>query len=172
MGRECATCDRFLSKSSFSRNQLMKGDGYSRCKDCVNGIVLYQCHQCSRTFGDSNQLKMHMQVHRAKTVSCPVCRETRFGSSANAVQHVESGHCSGCRGQDNARQQIYEFSSGKGAMRKYMTETPLLTYGDHRHAAVPEYPYCCRPCNKKFRNMSQLLQHKDHKHSRNNMLTY
>ena len=189
MGRECAACYDFLSNSSFSRNQMMKGNGYSRCKDCVYGngretnvtnnmcfsaVTVFQCHQCARSFNSSNELNMHMQVHRQKNVSCPVCGDTRFGSSANAVQHVESGYCTGCTGQDNARQQIYEFSSGKGAMRNYMTETARLTYGDHgaSYDAVPDYPYCCRPCNKQFRNMSQLLQHQDNKHSRNNMLTY
>lgn len=174
MGRECAACDDFLSSDSFSRTQWAKGYGYSRCRDCVNGVIVYQCHQCARSFNSSNQLNMHMQVHRQKNVSCPVCGDTRFGSSANAVQHVESGYCTGCTGQDNARQQIYEFSSGKGAMRNYMTETARLTYGDHgaSYDAVPDYPYCCRPCNKQFRNMSQLLQHQDNKHSRNNMLTY
>ena len=56
-----------------------------------------------------NMLTQHMQVHNPRTVACPVCKETRFRSATNAVQHVESGACTGCRGKDNARQQIYKF---------------------------------------------------------------
>ena len=35
MERRCAACDEWLSYSHFSRNQRKKGEGHSRCKDCV-----------------------------------------------------------------------------------------------------------------------------------------
>jgi len=184
MGRNCASCGDYLTNSNFSRNQIMKGSD-SRCKDCVSesttgssyhapyaAVVTYECHTCYRTFNSSNELEMHMQTHRAKTVSCPICGDTKFGSSANAVQHVESGYCRGCKGQDNARQQIYEFARRTGKLNQYMTETPMLTNGGAPYGAVPDKPYCCRECNKSFRQMSQLLQHQDNKHRNHNMLTY
>ena len=118
---------------------------------------------------------MHMQVHRPKTVKCPICGEERFKSGANAVQHVESGHCRGCRGtKDNARRQIYEFAKRQGGMNRYMTDTPLLEYGGgSRNGPVPDYPYRCPECNKSFQNLSQLMQHQDNKHSnRHNLIGY
>ena len=163
MGRYCADCGDWKSNSNFSRNQWMKGDGGSRCKSCVSG---YACDQCNRVFPDQNQLKMHMQVHRPKTIKCPVCGDARFGSSANAVQHVESGYCRGCRGRDNARQQIYEFASKHGSMNQYLTQIPLLENGGGgRSGAVPDFPYRCPECNKSFRNLGQLMQHQDNKHN-------
>ena len=79
------------------------------------------CPQCDKMFDHpsgnrnhiQNMLKMHMQVHEPRTVSCPVCGDQRFRSTTNAVQHVESGSCRGCKGKDNARQQIYKFISNK-----------------------------------------------------------
>jgi DNA-directed RNA polymerase subunit RPC12/RpoP len=104
MGRYCAECDEWCGCSQFSRNQWMKGDGCSRCKACVGGYQnpTYQCGECYREFNCQNELNMHMQVHRPRNVACPICGEQRFRTGANAVQHVESGYCTGCRGQDNA----------------------------------------------------------------------
>lgn len=55
---------------------------------------------------------MHLQVHRPRNDACPICGDRRFRSGANAVQHVESGYCSGCYSTDgdNDRQQIYNFA--------------------------------------------------------------
>ena len=100
--RVCCQCNTWNSSDNYSSNQWRKGEGVSRCADCVIG---YTCEVCNRRFNSSNELRMHSQVHRPKTVSCPVCGEARFGSAANAVQHVESGYCTGCTGRDNARQQ-------------------------------------------------------------------
>lgn len=175
MGRYCSDCGNWNSCSGFSRNQWNKGDGYSRCRDCVDGnYVGFQCHQCSRSFNTQNELNMHMQVHRPRSVSCPICGDTRFKSGANAVQHVESGYCSGCRGQNNARQQIYEFASRQNGMSRFMTERPQLTYGDwhNNYGNVPEFPYKCPDCSKSFRQLSQLLQHNDQKHGQMRMLGY
>lgn len=109
---------------------------------------------------------MHMQVHRPRNVACPVCHQQRFKSGANAVQHLESGYCSGCRGKDKARRQIYDFVKGQKAARHYVNGAPMLTNGDS-YSSVPDYPYQCPQCSKAFRQLSQLLQHEDQKHQRN-----
>lgn len=171
MGRYCSQCDRHLSNSSFSGNQWRKGEGYSRCYDCVNSNYSFQCDKCYKQFNDSNQLKMHMQVHRPRNVACPVCGDVKFGSAANAVQHVESGYCRGCLGKDNARDQIYNFAA-KNGMGRYMTEVPMLTNGNNYNGYVPDYPYCCPDCSVSFRNLSQLMQHQDSKHNNTRLLRY
>jgi DNA-directed RNA polymerase subunit RPC12/RpoP len=71
----------------------MKGDGYSRCKDCVDGgshftglayhvpsppVPRFQCGECYREFNNQNELNMHMQVHRPRDVACPICGERRY----------------------------------------------------------------------------------------------
>jgi DNA-directed RNA polymerase subunit RPC12/RpoP len=154
----------------------MKGDGASRCRDCVDGYVVessYKCHVCGSNFNSQNEVNMHMQTHRPRTVACPVCGDARFRSGANAVQHVESGYCTGCLGKDNARQQIYNFASKQRGMTSYITARPQLTYGDWNPSnEVPEFPYHCPECVKSFRQLSQLLQHQDQKHGRTRMIAY
>lgn len=191
MGRSCSECDDYLANSQFSSNQWRKGPGLSRCKGCVSGSTgsyggygdgsyygggtayTYQCNECHRSFSNQNELTMHMQTHRPRTVSCPVCGETRFASGANAVQHVESGYCSGCLGADNAREQIYRFASSQRSMNRFMTDRPLLTNGGRNGGGpAPDYPYCCPECSKSFRQLSQLLQHQDNKHGNRRMLGY
>ena len=178
MGRECSECGEYwCSKDDFSRNQWRKGVGVSRCNDCVNGYssatISFQCEECYRAFNTQNELNMHRQVHRPKNVACPVCGDRRFRSGANAVQHVESGYCTGCRGADNARDQIYRFANSQSGMTPYLTgNAPRLTNGGYHDGTTPDYPYHCGPCNKFFRQMSQLLQHNDQKHGQRRMLQY
>lgn len=179
MGRYCSDCSYFLTRHDFSYNQWRKGDGFSRCKGCVTGdgdggyaAVSYVCHECGQSYANQNELNMHSQVHRPRSVACPVCGEVRFRSGANAVQHVESGYCTGCLGADNARDQIYRFASGQRSMNRYMTEAPRLTYGDGSYGGVPDTPYHCPDCSKSFRQLSQLLQHQDQKHNNTRMISY
>jgi hypothetical protein len=169
MGRYCAECQFECDDHQFTNNQWRKGPGYSRCSDCSSGNPI-QCHICDRYFGNRNNLKMHMQVHRPRSVACPICGEERFRNGANAVQHVESGSCRGCRGsQESARRQIYDFACQNRKMHRFLMDVPRLTYGgsSYDQEEVPDFPYHCPDCYKYFRQLSQLLQHQDNKHSRN-----
>jgi DNA-directed RNA polymerase subunit RPC12/RpoP len=175
MGRTCASCGYSCSRGEFSANQWSKGEGYSRCRDCVEGngvpTAVYECEECQRTFNSSNELNMHRQVHRPRNVSCPLCGLRNFRSGANAVQHVESGYCTGCIGQDNARQRIYEFASTRQEMRSMLSNAPMIQDGyNSGQRAVPNNPYQCNCCGRQFHALSQLMQHQDQKHNINNTL--
>mmetsp|Transcript_7631 Transcript_7631/g.8393 ORF Transcript_7631/g.8393 Transcript_7631/m.8393 type:complete len:170 (-) Transcript_7631:212-721(-) len=169
MGRNCADCGDWCPCSQFSSNQWRKGEGSSRCKSCVYAYT-YNCGECGRSFSDNNQLKMHQQTHRPRNVACPVCGEARFRCGANAVQHLETGYCTGCRGADNARQQIYEFASRQRSLRGFIRDAPMLEYGGSTNY-VPELPYECPNCNKAFRQLSQLMQHQE-KHNNYRAISY
>ena len=89
-----------------------------------------ECPKCYRVFNHWNpavnqhSLRQHMQVcrlepaglsqhttaqvHEPRTVSCPLCGVTKFRNPINAVQHIEAGACTACRGRDNARSQVME----------------------------------------------------------------
>lgn len=101
-----------------------------------------------------------MKVHIPKDVQCPVCKQKSFSRGADAVAHVESGYCSGCRGKSQARQQIHDFV-GRNAGQLLV---PQIENG-HGDGATPDYPYRCRHCSKMFRNLSSLMNHEEDKHS-------
>merc|ERR1719482_932089 len=62
-------------------------------------------------------------------VPCPICGEKKmFRSTTNAVQHVESGACGGCKGKEKAREQIYKFISNKKVRRLLYLSIFTLSY--------------------------------------------
>eukprot|EP00090_Calanus_glacialis_P006706 TRINITY_DN1523_c0_g1_i2.p1 TRINITY_DN1523_c0_g1~~TRINITY_DN1523_c0_g1_i2.p1 ORF type:complete len:147 (+),score=25.86 TRINITY_DN1523_c0_g1_i2:89-529(+) len=128
------------------------------------------CPVCSKRFDHPsgnqkhirNMLDQHMQVHKPRNVSCPVCKETRFRSAINAVQHVESGACSGCRGKENAREQIYNFIGSNQESRDLLSHAPALDYDGRCGGQVPSLPYQCKSCGRKYAQVSSLMQHKEY----------
>merc|ERR1712106_664629 len=150
---------------------------------CLSSIVTYtqlflfctmsamDCKVCGKRFDHPsgnhkhihNMLVQHMQVHKPRTVSCPLCKEQRFRSATNAVQHVESGACNGCKGKDNARENIYKFIGSNNASRSLLAHRPALDY-DGRSAGgrVPDLPYECRACGRKYKQVSSLMQHQEY----------
>lgn len=121
-----------------------------------------RCSVCSRYFRNANDLAQHTKTHAPRTVACPVCGEVCFRSGTNAVQHVESGSCRGCRGKDNARNKIFEFVSNNRATQQFLA----LAIEDkpHHRGGPGDLPYRCSHCSKRFRQFSQLMQHETDKH--------
>ena len=135
------------------------------------------CPVCSRMFDHpngnprhiANMLNQHMQTHRPRNVSCPVCGDTRFKSGANAVSHVESGACRGCRGKDNARKNIYDFVAKNEASRGLLAERPALDYcGRPMEMDLPDKPYKCQSCGRRYSQLSSLMQHQEYNPRCNN----
>jgi len=136
--------------------------------------VSAQCKECGRVFdyspnrrGNQNSLEEHMQVHKPRSVSCPVCGDTRFRSGANATAHVESGACPGCPGRDRARKVIYDFIGSRQETQHMLKDVAKLEYhgGSRRgNQDVPELPYQCNQCKKTFKHVSSLMQHEQSSH--------
>eukprot|EP00457_Paulinella_chromatophora_P017749 gb/GEZN01018868.1/.p1 GENE.gb/GEZN01018868.1/~~gb/GEZN01018868.1/.p1 ORF type:complete len:210 (-),score=6.74 gb/GEZN01018868.1/:33-662(-) len=152
---QCDYCGRGFQSERNMNTHMM----YCKCRPPT-----FACKVCDREFINENSLHQHMKVHKPKKVSCPVCGVRRFASAANAVQHVESGYCPGCRGKKEARQAIYEYTGKKAP--HLLRPVPVITDGRSafRSKRVPEHPYECSHCGKAFHNMSQMLQHEEDKH--------
>jgi len=213
MSRRCDRCDKWCYRDEFSSNQWAKGEGSSKCTDCVSEIQrevqcnicrdwfqgenslaqhmkthpscsicdrlfhgkqdlaehMYDAHptcpECHRGFRTAHDLFQHSKVHLPRTVSCPICGVKQFKNAANAVAHVESGYCSGCLGQDNARTQIFEYVSRHApSLRVPMIENGYSAYG------VPDMPYRCTFCTKQFAHLSAQMNHEGDAHRNNRHL--
>lgn len=112
------------------------------------------CAICDRIFSSANGLFQHNKTHVPRTVSCPICGVQKFRNAANAVAHVESGYCNGCRGKDNARNQIYQFVSKNAPGLR----VPMIENGQGI-SGVPERPYKCTRCEKCFTTLSAQMSH-------------
>lgn len=171
--RVCVQCRYSCEKHEFSSNQWRKGDGLSRCIDCVEGVQeeyeseaeeeefsFPTCHECQREFRTENELSQHMKIHRSRNVACPVCGDRRFRSGANAVAHVESGFCRGCLGKDNARSAIHGFVSQNAPQLR----NKMIGYEENYSNDVPDLPYACTYCRKAFKSLSSMMNHEEDKH--------
>lgn len=145
-----------FTTQTFS-NLLTNTDLRSKTSTIPSSSVTQQhkCTKCPAAFSGSNALKMHMQTHLLSIVKCPRC-SSKFRSSANVLQHIESGYCRGTRGKEVARKVIYR-----------QAETQFcLNYADgyDKHSDVPDFPYKCPSCDRFFQGGGQCLQHQEHKH--------
>jgi hypothetical protein len=186
----CSVCGQDGTEEDYSNRQLRMGSA-RKCKDCTGSredpYVTWECTECYRCFPNENQLRMHMQthpifecdkcyrrfnnanelkqhrqVHVPKTTRCPLCGDQRFANMTNAVAHVESGYCSGCKGADFARQNIYDYVRSHAQGRHFLTDKRLLEYGGTGH--VSEMPYQCNMCDRGFKALSSLMRHQTDRH--------
>ena len=91
-------------------------------------------------------------------VTCPVCQETRFKSKIGAMHHLENGHCPHCPGVDNARRAAFNFVRRNPIGRNFL-QPMLQDRARSDRSSLPEKPYQCPSCYKKFKTMGALTQH-------------
>ena len=76
--RECAACSKVLPHSTFNRNQWSKGDGKSRCRQCVEESIQNEAQQQSQSRSD--------QIVAAKEK----VEQAKKSGSASAILAAES----------------------------------------------------------------------------------
>lgn len=182
---ECSECSEFCESYEFSSNQWAKGRSRAKCRNCVNdsqrevscpfcgrsfncqnSLNMHRpscvptCSQCSRTFGSQHSLDQHMKSHRPREIQCPLCHGAkRFRNGANVVAHVESGYCSGCRGEEFAKERIFDFVSRNARS----LVVPMLQNGDNQ-TTTRRNPYQCTYCHKTFAQLSAQMNHEEDVH--------
>ena len=94
-------------------------------------------------------------MHLEKAVVCPVCRndKKKFRTSADAVLHLESGYCSGCRVTDNAMKAVYGFlqknAPGSAAVVRQQA-SPCEGITTFINMLVFIYKTCYKLCNSVY----------------------
>ena len=160
MPRQCAQCGDERWKDEFSVTQWRKGDGVSRCEDCVAGGVAVCCDECGKPFRDANALLQHKRTHQPKSFACPGCSKMYRGLTDTAL-HFESGSCSACHGQDNARRAAYQLVTQQKGGASFLVNPLMIADGGGAAGGYTDAGpnYCCPSCHKTFRQLSALMQH-------------
>jgi len=166
----CHVCGRV-----FNRGSSWKDNEHARMQHMKTHDISAACPICNRVFSKGrtraenvNSMEQHKMVHVERSVSCPVCGETRFRTSDGAVQHVESGACSGCRGQERARRNVYQFLNQQEMGRSLLNKQTALEYHGEGGQEQAQQPwYSCPSCGRKFEQAGSLMQHARNKHGGN-----
>jgi hypothetical protein len=96
MGRWCADCKQWCN--DFSHNQWKKGEGYSRCIDCVSQAVKRCCAQCgycrapdefsNNQWYNGGSASRCIECVKLPFFSCSVCSQT-FNNPNNLEMHMQ-----------------------------------------------------------------------------------
>jgi Zinc-finger of C2H2 type len=159
---ECGDCERsFTSPLALQQHQVAKNH-----RQKSNDVQVHKCGFCERSFATRMALDQRINAQHAKQISCPACAVTRFRSLTSALQHLESGQCPHCQGKQNARYEVYQaisphISSTRGEPQWLLAGSSALP---NNADELIEFPYSCDLCDRPFRELNHLLQHKTAKH--------
>jgi C2H2 type zinc-finger (2 copies)/Zinc finger, C2H2 type len=160
---ECGDCERsFTSQLALQQHQVAKNH-----RQKSNEVNIHNCGFCERSFSTREALTQHMNAQHAKQISCPACAVTRFRSLTSALQHLESGQCPHCQGKQNARYQVYQAISphiSSHGEPQWLLVGSAVARGVQNADELEEFPYSCDLCDRPFRELNHLLQHKTDKH--------
>lgn len=167
LSRTCAECGAECLKIKFTSSQWVKGNGYSRCTDCVQSSKPHACRKCQRTFATKYELVTHQQAHRRRTPVCSFCGEKRVKvtySTGFMVYNdfVYSGVSDAAyRKTDEVYRKIYEHACKRYAMEPSNDVQSTSTGYDYSQG-VPSEPDSCYDCSRVyylFRQLTILLEH-------------
>jgi hypothetical protein len=160
--RACGDCGANTERGAYSSTQWRKGDGASRCAECLQGRQ-WLCPTCGKILRSESDLSTHMTTHLQKNLLCPACGLRSYAQISSAVQHVESGNCRGCRGQEVARNVIYSFVRSTPQGRALLKQPMAIGNGAGGGGAPKPTAYSCN-CGREYKNLSQLLAHQRDAH--------
>ncbi|CAD7946225.1 unnamed protein product [Amoebophrya sp. A120] len=138
-----------------------------------NAVFCTVCHTIFQTRANNsrnneNMRQQHMQTHLSRTVTCPLCRQSRFRSAAGVASHVEGGFCSCVPGRTNGEAAVYQFV--KQRMPNYINRA-ICDANDVTDWVNPNYvpanAFQCKHCYRTFNKFTSLTQHIEAKHQRN-----
>lgn len=171
---QCDVCDNWYSSDNALEQHMRTHPVCEHCDEqFLSRAALMEhmeydhniCDICGRDFRSANGLFQHSKTHVPKNVSCPICGDKKFRNAANAVAHVESGYCSGCRGKDFARTKIHQFMTQNAPIFL----APMIENGPGS-AGVPDRPYRCTCCSKTFTSLSAQMNHEGDVHGNDRRL--
>ncbi|XP_048007134.1 zinc finger protein 530-like [Leguminivora glycinivorella] len=192
----CQHCpQQFASEFRFREHQRLEHDicvimcsqpGCGEIFETPKELVLHQkqhslssdlwCRLCGLQFTSRSTAERHLDVHRKKTFSCPVCSR-KYGEKYLLMKHVPQHFetvihmCKVCGKLYNAKNRLIEHSKTHANVKNYNCSycakgfTSIYKLKQHQNMHMNARPYQCTVCTKDFNHYSNWRKHllKTHK---------
>ena len=185
-GEMCSLCnEKFISVESRRRHVRIAHKDFVACSVC-NQIIPYdrfkihqlshgevKCRICYNTYLDNERLKIHLQKHQVEDLNCKYCGKC-FKSVKGAKDHVKYLHenylkCKMCNQifSDIDVLRIHQTKCNKEVKCSFCDKNYKSLSGLRQHRKVTHEKYVkCTYCEKLFANNELMETHKKEFHSK------
>ncbi|CAJ1952927.1 unnamed protein product [Cylindrotheca closterium] len=119
--RKCGSCGKVLPQSAFNRNQWSKGEGKSRCRQCVEESIKQEAQQQSQSKTDqiaAAKLKVE-QARKSKSASAILAAESELAAlEAEKVTGLKPVRMGTGGGRGGGKKQPWRRGGGGGGRGK------------------------------------------------------
>ena len=183
---DCKNCEqRFSDEASLRQHDCKSREkvcwvchmGFSatekllhHMKACHNGLKPYKCQHCDREFGQYNNLRRHLRVHREKQFKCSLC-DREFNEEFYLKMHMSTHtgrriySCGVCNAGFPSSQELKLHVKTHSPSQLHTCDVCAKSFSkacvlrQHKKGHSGERPHKCELCLKTFIHRHHLTMH-------------